>query len=260
MRGRADHEEPGYLVPAVDKAVRILEVMRADGRELSIVEIARATGWHKSSVQKLLITLNHHGIVERDEQTKRYSLGLALAELGRAALNKFDIRRIAKPILQELVDFSGETAVLGVLQGSNFVMIDKREPLVQIRVSPFLGMRHPATATSHGKALLAWLPEAKQEELIQLSGLPARTPKSITDPGRYREDLAETRRRGYAEEYDEFQEGVSGVAAPVFNPAGQVVATLSIVGPTFRMSQERMQAAGQKCSELAAELSQRLTA
>jgi len=250
--------EPAYLVPAVDKALRILELLSVDGREMGIVEIATATGWHKSTVQKLLVTLNHHGVVERDERTKRYSLGLALAELGRAALNKFDIRRTAKPVLQALVDLGGETATLAVLQGNRVVMIDKREPLIQIRVSPFIGTRYPATETSLGKALLAWLPEQQREALCRSAGLAARTPKSITDPALFREDLAATRERGYAEDIEEFQEGVSGVAAPIFSPSGQVVASLSVVGPTFRMSKSRMKKLGKLCQEQASELAGRL--
>ncbi|MHB8765494.1 MAG: IclR family transcriptional regulator [Deferrisomatales bacterium] len=257
--GREDEAPgPAYLVPAVDRALRILELLKTGGRELGVVEIAAATGWNKSTVQKLLVTLLHHGIVERDERTKRFSLGLALAEYGRAALNKFDIRRAARPFLDELVELSGETAVLGLRQGSTLVMIDKREPPAQIRVSPFLGQAHPATATAHGKALLAWLPEPEREGLCRAAGLPARTPRSITDPALFRADLAATRERGYAEEYDEYQEGVSGVAAPVFGPGGQVLATLSVVGPTFRMSPERMREFGLRCVEKAAELGRRV--
>lgn len=224
----------------------------------AIVEIATATGWHKSTVQKLLVTPNHQGVVERDERTKRCSLGLALAESDQAALNKFDIHRVAKPVLQALVDLSGGTTTLAVLQGDRVVMIDKRELLIQIRVSPFIGTRYPATETAHGKALLAWLPEQQREALCRSAGLAARTPKSITDPAVFREDLAATRKREYAEECDEFHEGVSGVFAPVFSPGGQVVASLSVVGPTFRMSKNRMKTVGKKCVEQALELASHL--
>jgi DNA-binding IclR family transcriptional regulator len=138
------------------------------------------------------------------------------------------------------------------------VMIDKREPLNQIRSSPYIGLRFPATATSNGKALLAWLPENRVAEIIQIEGLPSATKNSIIKPGAYRADLEATRARGYAIDREEFQEGVSGVSAPIFNPKGQVIATLSLAGPSFRMTEENMRKYGQKCVELAAQLSTQL--
>ncbi len=251
-------DKPVYLVPAVDKALRILAMLKSEGREMTMAEIARATGWHKSSVQKLLVTLNHYGVVERDEMTKRYRLGLTLAEYGRVALNNLDIRHSAKPFLKELVDSSGETAVLAILHETKMVMVDKKEPVVQIRASPFIGTRFPATATSNGKALLAWLPEDRVYEIMQIEGLPAFTKNSTTNPAAYQKELNATRKRGFAVDQEEFQEGVSGVSAPVFNLRGQVIATLSLVGPAFRMTEAKIRDYGKKCAELAAQLSAKL--
>jgi IclR family transcriptional regulator, KDG regulon repressor len=244
-----------YLVPAVDRALEILALLRSEGREMNLAEISKATGSHKSSVQRLMTTLSHHGFVKRDEMTKRYALGIALAEYGRVALNNLDIRQIAKPFLQSLVEYSGETAVIAILNDTKMVMIDKREPVSQIRASPYIGMRFPATATSNGKALLAWLPEDRVAEIIQIEGLPAATKNSIVRPSAYRADLLATRERGYAIDREEFQDGVSGVSAPIFNPKGQVIATLSVVGPAFRMTEENLRKHGEKCVELAAQLS-----
>ncbi|MEJ2108617.1 MAG: IclR family transcriptional regulator [Acidobacteriota bacterium] len=255
------HSESGsrvYLVPAVDRAFRILKLLKAEGREMTLMEIAKATGWHKSSIHKLLVTLKHHGVLERDPSTKRYYLGISLAEYGRIALDKLDIRATAKPFLKELVEYSNETAVLAILNGTKMIMIGKQEPFRNIRVSPYIGMRFPATATSNGKALLAWLPEEKVHEILQIEGLPNSTKKSIVDVDAYNRDLAETCRRGYAVDNEEMFEGVSGVAAPVFTPGGKVIATLSIVGPEFRMTDEKIKEFGNKCVELAASLSDRL--
>ena len=252
---RAKPDQSVYLVPAVDRALSILALLRSEGRELSIAEIAKSTGWHKSSVQRLLATLNHHRFICRDEMTKRYSLGIALAEYGRVALNNIDIRQMAKPFLKELVDFSGETAVLAILNDTKMVMIDKKEPPIQIRASPFIGMRFPATATSNGKVLLAWLPEDRVAEIMQIEGLRAYTRNSLVKPNEYRADLGAVRQRGYAIDREEFQEGVSGVSAPIFNPKGWVVATISVVGPAFRMTEKNIREYGEKCVKIAAELS-----
>ena len=99
---------PAYLVPAVDRALRILELLKMEGREMTLMEIAKATGWHKSSVHKLLVTMNHHGVLERDPLTRRYYIGITMAEYGRIALNNLDIRVTAKPFLKELMDYSNE--------------------------------------------------------------------------------------------------------------------------------------------------------
>jgi IclR family KDG regulon transcriptional repressor len=257
-RGNSTVSKPVYLVPAVDRAFRILELLRIEGRELTLMEIAKATGWHKSSIHKLCVTMMHHGILERDALTKRYFIGITLAEYGRIALNHLDIRVTAKPFLKELVDCSNETAVLAILKNTKMIMIDKREPFRNIRVSPFIGMRFQATATANGKALLAWLPEDQVREILEIEGLPRSTKRSIVDVDAYNRDLAETRRRGYAVDHEEIYEGVSGVAAPVFTPGGKVIATLSIVGPEFRMTEDKLNEFGNKCVELAAQLSDRL--
>jgi IclR family transcriptional regulator, KDG regulon repressor len=255
---RKKDDKSVYLVPAVDKALEILALLRTEGREMNLAEISKATGSHKSSVQRLMTTLNHHGFVKRDDVTKRYALGIALAEYGRVALNNLDIRQLAKPYLQALVDYSGETAVLAIMNDTKMVMIDKREPPSQIRASPFIGLRFPATATSNGKALLAWLPEDRVAEIIQIEGLPAATRHSITKHAAYRADLAATRERGYAIDREEFQEGVSGVSAPVFSPKGKVIATISLAAPAFRMTAESIRKYGEKCVEMAAQLSEQL--
>ena len=251
-------EQSVYLVPAVDKAIQILELLKSERREMTISEIARASGVHKSSVQKLLVTLAEHGVVERDPLSLRYSLGITLAEYGRIALDNLDIRRKAKPFLNALSEYSGETAVLAVLNGTKMVMVDKKEPLVPIRASPFIGMRFPATATSNGKVLLAWLPESRVDEIIKGEGLPAQTKNSITDPVAFRAELALTRERGYASDFGEWNEGGSGVSSPVFSRKGQVIATLSIVGPSFRMTKSKVREFGTKCIEMSSQLSAQL--
>lgn len=247
-----------YLVPAVDKALGILALLKSERRDMSLAEIAKATGWHKSSVQRVLSTLCYHRFLRRDESGKKYSLGIALAEYGQAALNSLDIRQLADPFLQSLLEFSKETAVLAILNGSKVVMVDKKEPADEIRVSPFIGTGFPATATSNGKAMLAWLPGEQVDEILRLEGLPALTPNSITAPDAYRAELAAVRGRGYAIDREEFHEGVSGVSAPIFNAQRETVAAISLVGPSFRMTEEKIRMYGEKCVEAAARLSGRL--
>lgn len=251
-------DKRAYIVPAVDRAARILSLLRTEGREMTIAEIAEATGWHKSSVHKLLVTLHYHGLLDRDATTKRYSLGVALSEYGRIALNNLDIRHVAKSFLKAMTDYSRETAALAILRGTQMTIVDVEESPQQLRVSLTVGMRSPATATSNGKALMAYLPENQVNEILQAEGLPATTKKSITKLGAYRVDLAATRERGYATDYEEYQDGITGVSAPVFNSRGQVIGTLSSVGPAFRMTKDKMRNYGKKVAEMAAQLSSML--
>jgi len=247
-----------YIVPAVDRAARILSLLRTEGREMTIAEIADATGWHKSSVHKLMVTLNYHGLLDRDAITKRYSLGVALSEYGRIALNGLDVRHAAKPILRTLVEYSGETAALYILRGSQMTLVDVEESPTQVRVSLNIGMRSPATTTSNGKAVLAYLPDDRVAEIMKIEGLPAMTRKSITRPSAYRVDLAATRERGYATDYEEYQEGIAGISAPVFDSRKQVIGALSIAGPAFRMSKDKIRNYGKRCADMAAQLSSML--
>lgn len=256
MNGQTKAESPEYTVPAVVKAFALLEALKKGGPDLSTAELSRTTGLNQSTVLKLMSTLVSVGAASRSEKTRRYSLGTALADYGRAALNQLDVRRLARPLLKELAEKSGETAVLGVVQGNKILLADKKEPLLEIRVSPFVGLQVSGSATAHGKALLAWSDPQKTEELIAGEGLVRHTKTSIVDRNALIDHLALTRTRGYATDRDEYQEGVSGVAAPVFNPSGVVVATLSIVGPSFRVDDKKLREFG----ELSLACAGRLTA
>ena len=243
-----------YNVPAVDRAARIMLMLGTRTREMTLAEIASATGYHKSSVHKILVTLCHHGFLDRDETTKRYSLGVALVRCGQAALNNLHINHSTKSYLKELADYSGETANFAILNGTSIVIVDAIEPQIELRVSPPIGTMDSVINKSNGKAVLAFLPESLVIKIIKREGLPANTKNSITSVKVYRNELAAVRERGYATDYEEFQEGVRAVSAPVFNAEGQVTATLSIVGPAFRMTKDKMQLYGKRCAKAAAQL------
>ena len=243
-----------YVVPAVDRAVRILLMLSKNSQEMTLAEIAAETGWHKSSVHKILVTLEHHGFLDRNEGTKRYTLGIELARCGQFVLNNLNINQSAKLVLRELAEYSGETATFAILRGTKIVIVDVVEPLGELRVSPPIGTIDPATAKSNGKAVLAWLPEGRVDEIIQMEGFPSKTRNSITKAKNFRNELKAVREQGYAIDVDEFQEGISAVSAPVFGPEGQVFGTLSLVGPTFRMTKEKMDRYGRKCVTTAAQL------
>ena len=249
-----DKDISKYIVPAVDRAVRILLLLSARSREMTLAEIAAETGWHKSSVHKILVTLEHHGFLDRNEATKRYALGIGLAKCSQFLLNNLSINQSSKIVLSELADFSGETSTFAILRDTKIVIVDVMEPHGELRVSPPIGTIDPVTAKSNGKAVLAWLPEDRVNEIIRIEGLPSKTRNSITKAKIFQNELKTVREQGYAFDIEEFQEGISAVSAPIFGTEGQVLGTLSLVGPAFRMTKEKMHRYGRKCAAMASQL------
>jgi DNA-binding IclR family transcriptional regulator len=244
-----------YNVPAVDRAARIMLMIGSRTRAMTLAEISSITGYHKSSVHKILVTLSHLGFLNRNETTKAYTLGLALVQCGQAALNNLHINRSTKAFLKDLAEYSGETATLAVLSGTKMVIVESVESPVELRVSPPIGTMDSVLNKSNGKTVLAWLPESLVNTIIKREGLPARTKNSITSVRLYRNELAIVREQGYAADTEEFQEGISAVSAPLFDSEERVMGALSIVGPAFRMTKEKMQLYGKRCAKAAAQLS-----
>jgi DNA-binding IclR family transcriptional regulator len=244
-----------YIVPSVDKALRILSLVKKEGREMAIYEIAEATGLNKSTVLRLTLTLENHGMLKRNRMNKRYSLGMELLEYGQAVLNNLDTRHAAKSFMKNLVHSTGETAVLSILHGTKMVISDVEESRNQLRVALSVGLISPATTTSNGKAVLAWLPKSRVHEILRAEGLPALTKKSITNPEAYQAELAGVRRRGYATDFEECNEGAIAVSAPLFGSKREVIGAISVIGPAFRMTKKNIRDYGKRCADAAAGLS-----
>jgi IclR family KDG regulon transcriptional repressor len=246
-----------YLVPAISRTVRIMSLLRTKG-EMTLAEISERIALHRSSVHKILTTLHYYGLLDRDAETRKYSLGVALSEYSQIALNNLDIRQLAKPYLKALVDYSGETAGLALLRDTKMVIVDLEEPQVQVRVSLNVGLISPATTTSNGKAVLAWLPEDRIAEIMKSEGLPAKTKNSITSSRIFRNELQAVRTRGYATDYEEYREGISGISAPILNSKETPIGALCLAIPSFRLAKVNIPKYGKKCAELTAQLSRML--
>jgi DNA-binding IclR family transcriptional regulator len=240
-----------YIVPAVDRAARILSLLKGHAHGMTITEVTEATGWHKSSVHKLLVTLTHHGLLDRNQITKRYSLGIRLVEYGQFVLGKIDLRQEARSFLELLAEYSGETSNYCIRRGDKVVIADSVECRDALRVTPPIGTMDPIIAKSNGKAILAFLPDKQVDRILYREGLPAFTKRSVTSPETFRIELAKIRNQGYATDFEEFQEGVSAVSAPLINGDRHIMGTLSVVGPSFRMTRDKMKLYGTKCSEAA---------
>jgi IclR family KDG regulon transcriptional repressor len=244
-------------VKSVSNAIRILEIL---GRErlLGVTRISQLLDLPKSSVHDILATLRSEGMVEKDSERNRYSLGLRLFELGNVAKANFEVRRIATPFLRSLNEDLDETVHLTILDGWEVLYIECFESTKRLRTYSVIGVRAPLHCTAVGKAILAFFTNEQVSEMIRAMGLPRFTENTITDrEGLFRE-LAETRRRGYAVDDAEHEEGVRCVGAPIRNHEDQVVASVSVSGPSQRITPERDEETGRYLIVQTDEISRRL--
>ena len=229
-----------YQVQVLDRALAILQMLSAEGPDLSLGAIAEKLQLHKSTIHRLIRVLDRHGMIERNSVNGRYRLGLKLFELGTKAVAQLDLRERARPVLERLVLETNETVHLCVLDGTEVVYLDKVEPVRSIRLASSVGRRNPAYCTAVGKAILAYLPEADVESIVRARGLKAMTANTITSLVELRRELAAIRERGYAIDKEEIEDGVRCVGCVVRDFTGVPVAAISVSGPSFRLTREKI--------------------
>lgn len=220
----------GRLLSSVRAAARLLCTFTPAERDLGVSDLSRRLGLSKSAVHRLLTTLATEHLIEQDPRTNRYRLGIKVYELGTIVSTHFDLHEAVAIHIDELRLRQGQSAQVGILDGLEVVYIDRRE---HTRMLP--AHRDYAHCTACGKVLLAGLPEAELDRVLEGGPLPAKTPDTITDPARLRLDLAAVRERGYAENVGESAPDVAAVAAPIRDHSGDVVAAISVAGPLARM-------------------------
>ncbi|MEJ2352496.1 MAG: IclR family transcriptional regulator [Anaerolineales bacterium] len=226
-------------IQSVERAIMILEQLADCGGSASLSDLARSLGLSRSTVHGLLATMRQRGFVTQDSNG-HYALGIKLFELGTLAVSRLDLRVIAGPILQRLVDEFNETVHLVVGDGLDVVYIDKRESPQSMRIVSQVGRRLPAYCTSVGKAMLAFLPEEELDELLTGVEMQPWTHNTITEKEQLKAHLREVRRRGYALDNEEIFEGLRCVGAPIRDHLKQVVAAVSVAGPSVRLGPDRI--------------------
>ncbi len=224
---------------AVDRALDILLCFTPEEPSLTLTQIATRVGMHKSTVFRLLATLESKRFIQRDEESQTYRLGLGLVELGFQVLRSNDVHRQALPYMQRLVAEFRETVDLAILQGTNVMYLQVLESTQRVKISSAPGQRLPAFCTATGKAFLAHLPEARVKEILS-TGIQKYTDKTTTSVRAIQEQLRATRERGFAISEQEYEVGISAVAAPILNAARYPVAAMAIVGPAFRLTTARL--------------------
>jgi IclR family acetate operon transcriptional repressor len=245
------------IVPAVDRAARILDVLARDTRDWTLTELAQELGVHKGTTRDILLTLHRHGLVERDSQSGRYRLGLGAARLARAALGRLDLRGAARPSLEKLLAETGETVLLGVRSDRSVVIIDAAEAADDLHMSASVGQKIPLIAGSFGKVFLSE-PGAFEEYLEGGGELTPFTTLSQTDPDVYAAELSFVRARGYALDSEEYLPSVRAASALVKGPYGETLGAITIVGFEARISSETLEDLGQACRQEAIAITNRM--
>jgi IclR family KDG regulon transcriptional repressor len=249
----------GRLVPAVTRALDILELFLEGDGTLSAPEVTRRLQLPRTTVHELLTTLAARSyLVQIPDQTGRYRLGVRAYQLGSRYAEQLDLAAEGQQVAREVAETCDETVHVAVLEDADVIYIAKVDSTHAVRMVSAAGRKLPAHCTSVGKMLLASLPPAELEARLAGKELVAMTQNSITEPDALLAALADIRERGVAAEHRESNPDVSCVAAPVRDSAGRVVAALSISVPMIRWSEQREQELADLAAKGAGDLSERL--
>ena len=221
---------------AVERALTILESIAHAPEGLSNAEISRKLQIPKSSASYILRTLETQGYLNRDANSGKYRVGLKILSLSRGALSGIDVREVALPIMRHLVEKTGLTCHLAILDGPEAVYIEKVEPPGFIRMDTWVGRRMRVHATSVGKSLVAYVPQDRLEKIVAERAMEKRTPKTITTLPRLLKELEKVRTQGYAVDDEENNLGARCVGAPVFNQQGAIEASVGLSGTTNQVN------------------------
>ena len=247
----------GNAVRSVDRAASLLLALGETAGEAGVTELARRLGLHKSTASRLLATLQRRGLVEQDEDSGKYRLGLVVIRLAERAEQTLDLRAIALPELERLARASHETAGLGVLDADRVLFVAQADGPNLLAAGDWTGRASTLHANASGKVLLSSLAEREVLRIVRL-GLTPHTERTITELEPLLEELARARRRGYATAAGELENGLNAVAVPVRDARGQVIAAVEVWGPAFRVSPRRLPELAAQARETAAAISVRL--
>ena len=229
-----------YRIQVLDRALALLEVLSQQGPDLSLAQISRLLKLHKSTAHRLIVVLERHNIVEKNSSHGTYRLGLKLFELGTRAISQLNLRERARSFLERAVLETGETVHLCVYDDGEVVYVDKVEPARSVRLASSVGRRNRAYCTAVGKAILAYLPQSQVEAAVRKHGFRQLTRHTIGNMLELKAELQKVRRLGYAVDHEENEEGVCCVGAPVWGAAQQLVAAISVSGPAFRLTTDKI--------------------
>ncbi|MCT4633917.1 MAG: IclR family transcriptional regulator [Firmicutes bacterium] len=243
------------MIKSVQKSLKIIKYILKADKEVSIKELQENLGYSPSTIHHLLKTMIFEGFISQNSRTKKYNIG---RELFNASLKFNNYEKhfiIAKDLIQEVVDITGETTSIFIKSGNSSVCVYGIEPNKILKAFLVIGRSVPLHSTASGKSLLAFQPENEINEYIYKTNLLRDTENTIYDKEHLIDELKTTRLRGYALEIDEYEYEISGVASPIFDDNGEAIAALTVIGPTGRLKQEKLNQIGKIITKKAMEIS-----
>ena len=247
-----------YLNHSIQRALQILELFGRETGPLGVSEISRIVGIHKSTIHRLVITLEHAGWLLRVPGSDKFRLGLKVLALGRIVDRSITSCSAARPVLEELAADTGETVILTMSDDEGAICVDKIETTHRLKISSELGQHFPLHAGATGFAVLMCMPEERVRQILYEKPLRAFTPKTITDPGRVFEKYLERRQKGYIVASGEVDPGVTGIAVPVYFPFEHSCGSVGVTLPDNRATGETLDVLVRKVMNAAEEIRTRV--
>ncbi|CAB1060762.1 Transcriptional regulator, IclR family [Olavius sp. associated proteobacterium Delta 1] len=228
-----------FFIRSFAKGMNVLELL-SENESLTVSQVAKLMTINRASSHRFLSTLKELGYADKDDSS-RYFLTSKVIELGMKVLDRFEIRKIARPFLQELSAKFNETINLGYFNGEEVLTIDKIDSTEILRMDAGIGGGEPAYCTSLGKAILAFLPDMQLKEYLQTIELTPFTPNTVISKDKLKKELLQIKENGYSIDDEELSVGLRCVGAPLFNHSGQALYAISLSGPSIRMGSKRIE-------------------
>jgi IclR family KDG regulon transcriptional repressor len=229
-----------YLAPSVKKAFQILKLIADSERGLWISELSRRLNISKSTVHGITSALEEIGAITRNPLNKKYNLGYTILELSRKGFSRIPLREVARKHMEELMEETGETVFLGILDNHHILILDMVESNKELKITSPIGTRIPLDAGAVGKIFLAFMEKNKTFHYLTSKGLTKYTEHTITDSNTYLEELHETMKRGYALDREEYLHGVRAVAT-IIKTGDTPLAAIWVVGFSSSLNETKVQ-------------------
>jgi len=247
-------------VKTIDRLVRIIDCFSPARLAWTLTDMSEELDLPKSTLHRFLRSLDAHGILRQDDETKQWRLGYRLCVWGSLAERSTALHDVARPVMRDLTAQTGEMSLLTIYHAGEIVCAEKIESPHSVRLALDVGARRPPHAGASSKVLMAFLPPEEIGLIIRDRGLPKLCANTITDEHQLEAELRRIRELGYAQSVEETDLGAWGVATPIRDWDGKVIAAIGVAGPTSRFGEELARDYVMRCEEAARRVSSALLA